>query len=237
MTLLYEISLNTLTTIVVISWLEKLFKYFFEVYDCGYYRKFTDKNMVKSSMTIQWLIVSMIVSMFMGFTSLNKFFPILLNMSENMFDNDYDVYDSIDNISVFVGYIVHDLIFNKPSRTYIFHHVLCLLPIIIFSIYEYSKGMMVGEILLIAEISTIFLSMKTFMKYITGSEAKIVNIMFAVTFVIFRTLMIPYILGCIYFKMGSDILAMYTFISVFVLAILNIIWSYVICKKILSYNK
>lgn len=240
MTLLYDLAIESLSTIVVIGFLKNIFRYIFEVYDCGYYKKYTDSKVRTGSLTIQWSIVSMIVSMFMGFTSLSKFFPVLPNII--MFDNDYDIYSSVDTVSVFVAYVMYDLIFNRPPKTYIFHHVLCLMPIVIFTIYEYSYGMMVGEILLIAEISTIFLSMKSFIKYITESNMKIVNILFVATFVTFRTLMMPYILLSLYFKVNTEptidnILGMYTFISVFILTILNMIWSYVICKKILSSNK
>ena len=199
----------------------------------------TDSKIVGSrSMTTQWLIISSVITSYLGLTPFIKHGYFVNHITCDILNNT-DIYQSIPVLSLFVAYLWYDLIFNKISTMYKFHHIICSIPVVWFISIEHSAGIVFAEILMIAEISTIFLNLKMIT---SGLIKNIVTLLFMITFVVFRPVYMPQVLfkmfECMPLSLDNKLQYDAPYIvmtGVFTcIMILNLYWTVLIIKKAYS---
>lgn len=188
------------------------------------------KNTKSRSMTTQWLLISSIVTSYLGFTPLFKHGYFVDHINCNILKT-YDISQSILLLSLFVGYLWYDLLFNNISKMYKCHHLLCSLSVVMVVCKNHSAGVMFSELLMMAEISTIFLNLKMITTHLIK---KIFSLMFMITFILFRPIYMPQMflkmLECIKYDFTYIIIA----VSFASLLLMNFYWGFLIIKKALS---
>jgi hypothetical protein len=131
------------------------------------------------------------------------------------------------------AYFVYDLVFNKPNREYIYHHVLCLSCIGIYA-WTQSYAFYVAAAC-VTELSTIFLAASVLFAKRSKGRA-LVMIDFCVTFFVCRIILIGIILMMIWFTESGTRLVT-TMSSFAALYILNIYWFVLITQKVVRVCK
>lgn len=179
------------------------------------------------SMTTQWLLISAFVTIYLGITPLLKHGYFVDHISCNVLENT-PIKESIMLLSVFVGYLWYDLLFNNISKMYKCHHLLCSMSVVMVVCKNHSPGVMFSELLMMAEISTIFLNLKT---VTDGFLNKMFSLLFMIIFILFRPLYMPQV----FLKMIECIKYDFTYIIIVVsfasLLLMNFYWGIIIIKK------
>lgn len=191
----------------------------------------TDSKITKSrSMTSQWLLISSIVTTFLGISPLLKHGYFVNHITCDILNNT-DIIQSIPVLSIFVAYLWYDLIFNQISTMYKFHHLICSLSVVWVISIGHSAGVMFSEILLIAEISTIFLNLKMIT---TGFVKNMISLLFMITFIIFRSMYMPNVLLKMFECFSYD-LSYIVIITIFTsVMIINYYWTVLIIGKVFT---
>jgi hypothetical protein len=202
-------------------------KYILRFCDC----KNTDSKKTKGrSMTTQWIVISSIVTTYLGITPLLKhgYFVNHITCEKLLSTTSSSMNESIPLLAVFVAYLWYDLMFNNISYMYVCHHLICCLPVIWVVCIDHTPGIMFSEILMIAEISTIFLNLKMITN---GIINKILSLVFMITFILIRPIYMPQVL----FKMFECWEQNFTYNVIIVafvsLMIMNFYWSVLIIRK------
>lgn len=182
-----------------------------------------------------WTIVATIV---VGFLGINTLYTRGINpySVSCAYIEAYDVEKSIDSLAILTGYFLYDILFRKPAKEYVIHHSIGIVASFIIMASLYSPGAFYTQILLITELSTIFLNM-----YHLCVNTKILKIfsmiMFTVTYTIVRVVYIFVVLTKI-FQCAQyepfDIYYALLCIMVFALYALNIYWY---CKLIAKLSR
>jgi hypothetical protein len=208
--------------------------------------KLCEKDTMKSK---YWCIISMLIVGYLGINSLVKnclyglyglyglnslnSFTIYQSIASCSQIENYDLSQSMYPLGILTGYFVHDIIFNSPSPQFIFHHLLSICSSFVIIYSEYSIGAYYHEILLITEISTIFLNM--YHLCVNTEKRKIVcMILFTLSFTIVRPFYIFMVLLKIFECFRYETLYVTMCVLVFSLYVLNMYWYYAIIRKI--YN-
>src|SRR5579872_624955 len=134
------------------------------------------------SMTTQWLIISTLINIYLGGSSLLKHGYYVNHVTCDVLDN-ADISQLILPLSVFVSYLLYDLLHNSIGNIMKLHHFICILPVIWFIMISHSAGALFTEIIMIAEISTVCLNLKLFSGLFTP--------VFVISFYLLRPLYMP----------------------------------------------
>jgi TLC domain len=158
--------------------------------------------------------------------------PLTNQMIHNM---DYSSHSSdVMFISILlVAYFTYDLIFNRPSREYIFHHLLSMLCVGIYA-WTDSYAFYVA-VAMVTELSTIFLAAsvlfdkKSIMRAVTMVE-------FAATFFVCRIVLITTVVLIVWFN-ETGVRFWTPFIAFGILGVLNYYWFHLIVRKVIRVCK
>ncbi len=126
------------------------------------------------------------------------------------------------SLIVLVVYLIFDLCANKCKNDIKIHHFTVLLVATLSFYFEYMHS--VGALLLLNEISTIFLNMLK----LNDEKPIAITTLFVITFFIFRVLLIPITLFII-FSCDSSYFVLF---AISIHAILNFYWFIKILKKL-----
>ncbi len=125
-----------------------------------------------------------------------------------------------------IVYLLFDLIANETKKDMKLHHII----VIIGATYSFCYGIMhsVGVLLLLNEISTVFLNVSS----IQTNPTKLIKIGFVISFFIFRILLIPFII-CYCIIPSIQIKTDYIILIMLCLhMVLNFNWFIKIIKKV-----
>lgn len=153
--------------------------------------------------------------------------------------NNFHSPDTLFFCGLLVGYFLHDTIFQKPSKEYIFHHILGTIASLAVVFTQYHVSAYYYEILLILEITNIFLNM-----YYLSINTKIIKlvsmILFASSFTVIRVMYIPVILFRLikchdgsFYGLNSYIYNL-IIVNTLILYALNIFWYCKIINKLME---
>ncbi|VBB18387.1 hypothetical protein YASMINEVIRUS_850 [Yasminevirus sp. GU-2018] len=188
------------------------------------------ENVKGRTMTRQWLLISTVVTGYLGFHSFLRHGYFINRVPCEAVEN-YAVSDIVVPGSVIVGYLLYDLVFNGVSRVYVLHHVVGSIPVIMVIFLNHSKGAYFSDVLLSLEISTIFLNMKLIAPQFLN---KALIYTFMGSFMVFRPLFLPIVMAKVV-ECGSYE-PFYIFIALCLVALMlvNYYWTILMISKFRS---
>lgn len=218
---------------------------------------FQESTNFNNSYSKQWIGISTITTLILGITPIIKYGIyncIFLNSTTRNMIITNNFIGNMYTLSLFVAYLWYDLLFNilnildihniykkiktlhKTDIIYICHHLLCTLPMIWFVFSEYALGIYFSEILLISELSTVFLNLKLATK-IYKNLNNMFSFLFMITFLIVRSVFMPIVLYQIYMCFENSYQYYFVIGSFLCLIILNMYWTILIISKIKYYYR
>jgi hypothetical protein len=218
--------INILEMMVIFSSTYTAFKIILSHIGCENTNYLNTKNKSRS-MTTQWLLISTFVTIYLGITPLLKHGYFVDHINCNVLENT-PIKESITLLSVFVGYLWYDLLFNNISTMYKCHHLLCSLSVVMVVCKNHSPGVMFSELLMMAEISTIFLNLKMITD---GFLNKMFSFLFMITFILFRPLYMPQVFLKMIECFKYDVTYIIIVVSFASLLLMNFYWGILIIRK------
>lgn len=183
-----------------------------------------------------WCVTSTLVVGYLGITSLIEYGLSDMNIKSCTQIENYDLTHSMYPLGILTGYFVYDIIFNSPSPQFLFHHILGIGSSIIIIFTGYSIGAYYYELLLITEISTVFLNM--YHLCVNTKKRKLACMtLFTLSFTIVRPLYMFRVLIKIFECFRYEKLYCALCVSVLSLYALNMYWYVAIIKKIYNLIK
>jgi hypothetical protein len=214
--------LALLCSFVVIMMLHKGVKYIVSVV------KKDDTFDNTDGMATHWLIVSAIVTSYLGISSAITYGIPFIQPSHDEIVRTINITSVFTNIVIIVGYFIYGATVNKLGKLQIIHHLLGSVPptLILFS-GDYIS-MYLADSLMTLELSTIFLNLKNI---VPKSGKFLMTVIFSLVFLLVRP--IP-LLSSVYRSCTVyDSQWWLRFMSLVPLTIINLYWTYLMVKKIL----
>lgn len=193
---------------------------------------YPDKDrLLKGQSTKSWVILSTVVTVYMIVHSLLKH-SIYIGDVECMVIESHDIKESLIPLSVISGYFIYDILYHKLTREQIFHHILGILPILMVFVSN-NSAIYYTEVLLITEVSTIFLNMM-YLCTKTKNRKIFFTICFISSFFAVRVMFIFILLtkmaSCFRLCLSHVIIAS----AISSLYILNLYWFYMVVLKFIN---
>lgn len=228
-----EFILNTICSMFVIYFFVKIVEDLVSFYE-------TKTNLINiqvghdvKSKNFAWTIVATIIVGFLGIDTLYTHGINPCSVSCSVIEK-YDIKNVTESLAMLTGYFLYDILFRRPAKEYIFHHSIGIISSFIIMTSLYSIGAFYAHILLITELSTIFLNM-----YHLSENTKILKIfsmiMFTFTYTVVRIVHIFVIITKIFQCTRNDTFDIYYVIMcimVFALYLLNVYWFIKIINKL-----
>lgn len=197
------------------------------------FKQILEKNSINQSnqtRDIVWDIVSTIITAYLGFGALYRHGYFISSVSCSTIKSyDMSSYSFVLPCSVIMSYMLYDLMFNKLSNLYKFHHLISVIPLTILIIFSNSYGAYFTDVLLMTEISTVFLNGGFIL---TNLKRTISRVLFICTFMIFRPVLIIYVFLKMLECNDGGYFFMFMFTCLSLLATLNGYWTLSIIKNI-----
>ena len=156
-----------------------------------------DSNKKKGKSSKKIYIISLLHSLYVCYECWNILLKHKIDETKHIFDNSPN--GSVNVFFVLVSYLLFDLIImayeNALVPSFIIHHISCSLAVFLGAFY--GKCLYPITMLLLSEMSTIPLNLTKLVK--NKESIDYMRFLFVITFVIFRTLLIPYVyMTCLY---------------------------------------